>query len=93
VTYSDGSTVHFTQSLSDWLLPQNFPGEASAVTMAYRVKPSGATQNGPWNLYGYTFALNSAKTVKSLSLPENRNVVVLAVDVYGKADTTTASSP
>jgi hypothetical protein len=85
VTYSDGSTANFTQSLSDWLLPQHFPGESSAVTMAYRVKPSGATQNGPWNLYGYTFALNSAKTARTLSLPENRNVVVLAVDVYGSA--------
>jgi hypothetical protein len=29
-------------------------------------------------VYGYTFALNSAKTVKSLTLPSNANVVMLA---------------
>ena len=27
-------------------------------------------------IFGYTFALNSAKTVKSLTLPSNRNVLV-----------------
>ena len=49
--------------------------------MAYRIAPSGATSTGPVYLYGYSFALNSAKTVKSLTLPNNRNVVVLAVDL------------
>ncbi len=49
--------------------------------MAYRIGPSGATSSGPVYLYGYSFALNSAKTVKSITLPNNRNVVVLAVDV------------
>jgi hypothetical protein len=83
VTYSDGSTVSFTQSLSDWALAQNFPGETPVVTTAYRVTPSGATQNGPWNLYGYTFALNSAKIAQTLTLPANRDVVVFAADVYG----------
>jgi hypothetical protein len=49
--------------------------------MAYRIAPSGATSTGPVYLYGYSFALNSAKTVKSLTLPTNRNVVVFAVDL------------
>jgi hypothetical protein len=31
-------------------------------------------------LYGYSLAINSAKTVKSLTLPANRNVIILAVD-------------
>jgi arylsulfatase len=30
---------------------------------------------------GYSFAINSAKTVQSLTLPANRNVIILAVDV------------
>ena len=41
--------------------------------MAYRIGPTGATSNGPVYLYGYSFALNSAKTVKSLTLPNNRH--------------------
>ena len=49
--------------------------------MAYRIAPAGATSAGPVYLYGYSFALNSAKTVQSITLPNNRNVVVLAVDV------------
>jgi hypothetical protein len=81
VTYTDGTTSSFTQSLSDWFAPQNFTGESQVAKMAYRIGPTGATQNGPWYLYGYSFAVNSAKTVKSITLPKNRSVVVLAVDV------------
>jgi Chitobiase/beta-hexosaminidase C-terminal domain len=81
VTYTDGTTSSFTQSLSDWFAPQNFTGESQAVKMAYRIGPTGARQNGPWYLYGYSFAINSAKTVRSITLPKNRSVVVLAVDV------------
>jgi hypothetical protein len=33
-------------------------------------------------LYGYSFALNSAKTVASLTLPNNDDVVILAVDLH-----------
>src|SRR5450755_2961937 len=35
-------------------------------------------------VYGYTFSINSAKTVKSITLPHNRNVVVLAIDVSAR---------
>jgi hypothetical protein len=81
VTYSDGTTSSFTQSLSDWLSPQSYAGESIASTMAYRVAVTGGTRPGPWYLYGYSFALNSAKSVASIRLPNNRNVVVLAVDL------------
>ena len=81
VTYTDGTTASFTQSLSDWYTPQKYAGETKVSEMAYRIAPSGATNNSTFYLYGYSFAINSAKTVKSLTLPHNRNVVVLAVDV------------
>jgi hypothetical protein len=48
--------------------------------MAYRLNSSGAQDNRTFYLYGYSFALNSAKTAVSLKLPASRNVVVLAVD-------------
>ena len=41
---------------------------------------------------GYSFAVNSAKTVKSITLPNNRNVVVLAVDTT-PAPTAGSSAP
>jgi len=35
--------------------------------------------NSTFNLYGYTLSLNSSKTVQSFTLPDNRNLVILAV--------------
>jgi hypothetical protein len=81
VNYTDGSSSSFTQSLSDWFTPQKYAGESQALQMAYRIAPSGVSSSGPVYLYGYSFAVNSAKTVQSITLPHNRNVVVLAVDV------------
>jgi hypothetical protein len=81
VTYTDGTTSSFTQSLSDWGVPSNFPGESVAAATAYRITPTGGTQTGPWNLYAYSFTLNPAKTVKSFTLPNNAAVVLLAVDL------------
>ncbi|MBV8974540.1 MAG: chitobiase/beta-hexosaminidase C-terminal domain-containing protein, partial [Sinobacteraceae bacterium] len=81
VNYTDGTSTNFTQSMSDWATPQNYAGESQALTMAYRVTPNGTLGNGPFYLYGYTFALNSAKTVASLTLPKSRNVIVLAADL------------
>jgi hypothetical protein len=80
VTYTDGSATSFIRSLSDWCDPQNYAGESQALKMAYRIAPSGAAVTGPVYVYGYSLAINSAKTVQSISLPRNRNVVVLAVN-------------
>jgi hypothetical protein len=81
VTYTDGTTTSITQSLSDWYTPQGYKGESIVSSMAYRVTASGGTDKRTFNLYGYSFALNSAKTIQSLTLPANRDVVVLAVDL------------
>ena len=84
VTYTDGSTSSFTQSLSDWYSPQKFVGESQVSTMPYRVTRTGVTATGPYYLYGYSFALDGAKSVESLTLPHNRNVVVLGVDLVAE---------
>jgi hypothetical protein len=78
VTYTDKTTSTFNQTFSDWGYPHNYPNEAIAFTMAYRVTPSGATQAGPWYLYGYTYALNNAKTVASVTLPATKYVRTLS---------------
>jgi hypothetical protein len=88
VTYTDGTTTTIEQSLSDWWgPPQNFPGESLVLAMPYLITPSGSTLNEVVYVYGYRFAINSAKTVKSLTLPHSRDVVVLAVDVSAAAAT------
>jgi hypothetical protein len=88
LTYTDGSTATYTQSLSDWFTPQSYSGESKVATEAYRLSASGTTVTGTFYLYGYNFALNSAKTVKSLALPNNRNVVVLAATLQSSAPVT-----
>jgi hypothetical protein len=81
VTYTDGSTQTFTQSMSDWFIAHTYPGETVVKTMAYRLDRDGAQQPGPVYLYGYSFAIDSSKSVKSITLPPNGNVVILAVDM------------
>ena len=87
VTYTDNTTLTFTQSISDWFSPQSNYGEATAVTMAYRNSSGGTKDNRTFLLYGYSFSLNSSKTVKSITLPGNRNVVVIAMTLTGGTST------
>jgi hypothetical protein len=79
VTYTDGTTSTFTQSFSDWFTPSNNLTEAEAVAMPYRDEQNGTMDNRQFNLYGYAFLLNSSKQVKSLTLPNDPEMVVLAV--------------
>ncbi|HEV2434478.1 MAG TPA: putative Ig domain-containing protein, partial [Verrucomicrobiae bacterium] len=80
VTYTDNSTVTFTQNLSDWAFAQDYPGEGTVVSMAYRNSGSGTKDTGtPVDVYGYSFTLDQTKTVKSIKLPSDGNVIVLAM--------------
>jgi hypothetical protein len=47
--------------------------------MAYRDMANGTKDNRTFYLYGYSFGLNGAKTASSIALPNNANVVVLAI--------------
>ena len=78
VIYTDKTYATFSQNLSDWYTPQHFPGELPAAAMPYRDEAPGAKDSRVFNLYGYVFRLDSTKTVESLILPVNTNVVVLA---------------
>jgi hypothetical protein len=86
VNYTDGTNQTFTQSISDWATPQNFSGETIVKTMPYRDFNNGGTQFLQVDVYGYTIPLNSAKTVQSVTLPNNGNVNVLAIDLSETAD-------
>jgi hypothetical protein len=81
VTYTDGTSSIFTQSLSDWFTPQAFSGETNAMAMLYRDNGQGQRDNRTFYLYEYKFVLNATKSVASITLPNNRNVVVLAATV------------
>jgi hypothetical protein len=79
VTYTDGTTSTFTQSLSDWFTPGGYSGETTLLAMAYRDVYNGTKDNRTFHAYAYTFVLNQAKIVSSITLPSNTKVVVLAM--------------
>lgn len=79
VHYTDGSSQSFTQDLSDWCDPQNFKGETKVASMANRLGSTGDAESLGTYLYGYSFPIDNRKMLQSLTLPENRNVVVLSI--------------
>jgi hypothetical protein len=85
ITYTDGTVSSFTQNVSDWFDPQNFPGEAKAMIMPYRDNGQGQKDNRTFYLYEYTFPLIANKSVLSITLPNNRNLVVLAASLINTA--------
>lgn len=79
VTYTDGTSTKFTQSFSDWYTPSKFPREYEAVAMPYRNFDDGTKDNRIFSLYAYPLPLNKAKTVRSITLPSDPDVVVLGI--------------
>lgn len=101
VTYTDTTTSQFAQSFSDWCSglnggsctsTGNNTGESVAVAMPYRDSAGGA-DNRVFYLYGYSFALNTSKTVQSVTLPNTRDVVVLAASLTPPPPTYSLSAP
>ncbi len=78
VTYTDGTATTITQSMSDWYSPESYTGESKALSMAYRLNSDGSEDTRTFNLYAYALAINNTKTVASVTLPNNRKVVILA---------------
>ena len=89
IHYSDGSTQIFTQSLSDWHSPQSYAGESLVTPTFYRNTSSGGKNSGLFDLYGYTFSVNPAKTVESITLPNNTNVKILSITTQATVDAPT----
>ena len=81
VTYTDGSTATSNFNMSDWCVPEYYPGETMVSGQAYRDEYPSAQDNRQNYIYGYTINVDNTKTLTSLKLPTQRNVVVLAIDV------------
>jgi hypothetical protein len=80
VTYTDNSTTTFSQGISDWASPQSYAGESTFVTMTYRNNGGGTKDmNTTVSVFGYSLTLNQTKAVKSITLPNNGKVLVLAM--------------
>jgi alpha-mannosidase len=85
VNYADGTSSTSNQSLHDWAESRNFTGESIAAELPYRVAADGSEDSGPFYARAYSFKLDTGKQVRSISLPQNRNVVVLAMTLVPAA--------
>ena len=81
VTYADGTSTAFGQSVSDWFYPQGYANETSVITMPYRLGSNGTKNTGIGHIFVYPLLLDSTKTVKSLILPNNSNLIIIAVSL------------
>ncbi|WP_433985316.1 MBG domain-containing protein [Tunturiibacter empetritectus] len=80
ITYTDGTTATTKISLSSWLVNQGYPGESFVAVTGYYNNGSGGRVTGQQaDLYGYQIALDNTRTVQSITLPNNRNVVIVAM--------------
>ena len=87
MTYTDNTTTQVTQNMSDWVYAEGWPGESVVNCNFDRNFDNGTTQADSVCVYGYQIALNPAKTVQSITLPNTRNIVFLSMDL------TTAAIP
>ncbi len=79
IHYRDGSSQRFTQSFSDWSTLGNYANESIAIRTAYRDYNDGSEDAQAFNVYQYTLPLPFSKPVASITLPDNRNVVLLGI--------------
>ena len=89
VNYTDGSSQTFSQSMSDWHASESYAGESVAVTSAYRNTSNGGQLAGTFNVYGYSLVVDSTKTIASITLPNDKNVVVLSIQTVAPLDAPT----
>jgi hypothetical protein len=69
VSFTDGNSASFTQTLSDWSDTGSAQGESLATKMAYRTTGDGAKDANPFCTHAYSFPLDPGKTLQSISLP------------------------
>ena len=79
LNYTDGTSEIWTQSFSDWLTPSYFANEAIISTQGHRNTASGGTDSTVNHVFGYSHPTAQGKTLASVTLPEDVDVVLLGL--------------
>jgi hypothetical protein len=79
LTYSDATTTTVPVNMSAWTTSTGIAGETVIATMAYANNQAGNKSSGNYYLYGYQLPVNPSKTLVSVTLPNTRNVVIMAL--------------
>jgi len=85
VNFTDGTTATWTQTFSDWAsapIPAPASGEA-VMNGGTQINQLGNPVNRPANVYGYSYAIPSGKTVQSLTLPKAGSFGILGISLVG----------
>lgn len=87
VTYTDGSTQQIPVAFSDWTLGagayQALSGDTIALTTPYRNIDDGTSDQTTTYVYSVSAALQSGKTVASVTLPNPANGYIGVFDISG----------
>jgi hypothetical protein len=81
VTYTDGTTTTLNQNMSDWFNAAGWPGESVINCSEKRNYQDGTQQSDSVCVYGYVITLDPTRIVQSVTIPNNRNIVMLAMDL------------
>jgi Bacterial Ig-like domain (group 3)/FG-GAP-like repeat len=80
LTYSDGTTSTQTLAgMSSWASSAGYAGESIVATTTYANKQNGSQVSGTYDLYGYQLTSDPTKNLVSVTLPNIRNIVILAL--------------
>ncbi len=81
LTYSTGNAVTETVDMSAWNRTGGgtFGDETVVATTNHANTQSGGSNPGTYRLYGYQIAADPTRTLVSVTLPNDRNVVIMAL--------------
>jgi hypothetical protein len=79
LNYSTGNPVTQTLNMSSWAESAGYAGETIVATTPYENTQAGGENAGTYDLYGYQIPVDPTRTLVSISVPNNRNVVILAL--------------
>ena len=80
VNYSSGPSQTFTRSFTNWLTAPGGYSDEVKVRETNAFNPDGSVKgNGYWS--AYALPLDPSRTVTSITLPNDSNIVILAVEV------------
>jgi alpha-mannosidase len=87
VTYTDSTNTAPNIALTDWCASGAGHGETLANTTAHRHAPTADDSYSP-KIYLYNIALNNAKTLQSITIPNNNAIKVFAMTLENFATPT-----
>ena len=79
VTYTDGTTASVPFVLSDWAAGSPADGDTVAIAMPHRIKAGQGVDGPPVNLWKTTLALDPAKSVQAVALPNSTGAEIWAM--------------